>query len=161
MPRSASTSRKARKCNGSLLAITPSKSNTIARITASGPRLVFQLFSSVDRHFEPVFGWRIRTLEGGVVDAVRMVGLVEIELVNAAGGAIEVDVAPGCIRLGAARHVAEHSRQPVDVGCAALDEGRERHRLPLERDLECAAPPHLAGLTAGGGHHQRLLFGRG
>src|SRR5205814_8275915 len=49
------------------------------------------------------FRRRIRTLVRGVVDAVRMVGLVEVELVNAARRAIEVDIAACGVGFGPAR----------------------------------------------------------
>src|SRR5215470_11902088 len=106
MPSKASTSWYACRCRGSLLASTPSKSKTIAFSPTLRIRLL-EFLAGVDRHFQAVFDGRDRTLVGRVVVAVRVVGAVEIDLVDAGRRAIEIHVAPAGIRFGAARHVVE------------------------------------------------------
>src|SRR5262249_26310845 len=100
----------ARKCRGSLLAMTPSKSKTIARSATSGggPLAVAHPFAGANRHFQAILLRRQRAFVRDVVVAVGVVGAVEIELVDPLRVAIEIEVAPGGVRLGAVRQVPEH-----------------------------------------------------
>src|SRR6187200_3622666 len=92
MPSVESTSRNARKCSGSLLAMTPSKSNTTA---LTGRRLPFGLdaLAGFDSDRQPVLLRRQRTDVPGAEVAVGVVGEIEVDLIQAGSCAIEVEVA--------------------------------------------------------------------
>src|SRR6188474_2503874 len=93
--------------------MTPSKSKTIAcRLTlTSYCRL--HLLSGSHRNLQAVLGGRIGALPGRAVVAVRIVGAVEIDLVDARGAAIEVHESPGRVGFRSARQIGERDEQPV------------------------------------------------
>src|SRR5438034_1388060 len=143
MPADARTSRNAVKCSGSLLASTPSKSKTIARsATCTSGRLAPHAFSGADRNLQPVLWRRVRTLVRRVVVAVRMVSAVEIELVDSLRIAIEIKIPSGGVRLGAARHVAEHYGE-VFRRSGEVVEGHDRERLAFQRKHQHAGLSHF------------------
>src|SRR6185295_6026613 len=88
-----------------------------------------QLFAGADRHFQPVLGRRIRAVVGRVVEAERVERAIEIEIVEAGRGPIELDVAAAVVGLGAVGEIAERHEEPAQVLLARLDERAERERL--------------------------------
>src|ERR1700722_6452982 len=97
---------KARKWSGSLSAMTPSKSKTMAFSIASALGFPDAL-AGMNRQLEAILGWRIGTFPCRVVVAVRMVGPVEINLVDPGRVALEIHEAAGRVRFGAAREIAK------------------------------------------------------
>src|SRR5438034_227374 len=95
------------KFSGSLSAITPSKSKTTASSMGyssclsrpscpSLPLLTFlDSFACAHWNVQPVFGRRIGTVECRVVVAVRVICAVEVDHVDAAGVAIEIQIPAG------------------------------------------------------------------
>src|SRR3954451_11686202 len=132
MPRIATSSRNAWKCNGSLLAMTPSKSKMMA---ASGMKtfqllLAFclHLFARAYRNLQAIFGRRIRAFPRRAVVAVRVVGAVEVHFVDAGRAAIEIHEAAGGIGFRSARQVGEgHEQAVVAFGRGRCERG-ELHR---------------------------------
>src|SRR5262245_38747300 len=114
-------SRKARKCSGSLFAMTPSKSKTTALSATLGVRSL-QSLAGPDGNRQPVFPWWIGTLVGLVVVAVRLVGAVEIQNVRAGRVAVEIDIPAGGIGFRAAGQIAEEHEEVVEVRGRRLDE---------------------------------------
>ncbi len=97
------------------------------------------------------FAGRIRAVERRVVVAVRVERLVEIDRVDAARRAIELEVPARRIGLRPARHVLERHEQAIQAG-TFLDIRAKRQRLAFQRELEHAHALMLPNL-AGGGHH--------
>src|ERR1043165_2140737 len=77
-----------------------------------------------NRHLEAVFGGRVWAFVRRVVITVRMVGAGEVDLVNAAGASIEIEVASGGVRLRAAREVAERHEEPVEARVGLHERGQ-------------------------------------
>src|SRR5438093_5040730 len=107
-----------------------------------------QLFTSPNRYLQSILCWWIGTVVAAVVEAVRVVRAVEVQIVDAAGRAIEIDVAAARIRLGAVGEIAERDEQPLHVGLVRLDERAERHRVSLQRERERSDAPHLPDLAS-------------
>src|ERR1700681_4344411 len=95
-----------------------------------------------------VLFWRDRARVQGAEVAVRVVRQVEIELVQAGDGAVEVEITARLVRLRAGRQIAERHEEMFHVWRAGLDEGRESQRLSLQRELERADAPHRTHLPA-------------
>src|SRR5436190_22271009 len=155
MPKGAMTSRNARKCSGSLSAMTPSKSNTIAFSieTQNSKILLFHAFAGTDRQFQLVFGRRDRAGVARVVVAVRKVRLVEIELVDVVPGPIEIEEAAGEVRLRAVGEIAERDEQSIVGPGRRRNERRQLQRLTLQDELEHPCAPERIGAA----HRQRNL----
>ena len=66
-----------------------------------------ELFSGADGNGQPILAWRERANVGRIVDAGRIVGLVEVQIVQASRRTIEIEKPPAMIRLGAVRQVTE------------------------------------------------------
>ena len=96
---------------------------------------------------EAVLARRIRAIVLRVVDAVRVIGAVEIEVVEPGGGAIEIEVAAADVGLGAVGRIAERHEQPLHRPVVGFDEGGERERLALDREAELTGAAHLAPLA--------------
>src|SRR5437763_433548 len=131
MPAEARTSRNAAKCSGSLLASTPSKSKTIARSATAHSDRTPRSLAGPNRHLQSVFFRRIWALVRRVVVTVRMVRSVEVELVDADGITVQIEVATRGISFRAAGHVAEHDGQMFGRSGEVV-EGRDRERLSFE-----------------------------
>ena len=119
-----------------------------------GPDLSHQRspLAGLDRHRQPVLARWNRALVLGIEDAERVIGPVEIELVDAAAPQIQIEVAAALIGLEAVREIAERHEQPPQRGIVGLGERGERMRLSLERERERADPAHAPRLAGRRGH---------
>src|SRR5262245_40245243 len=106
MPSCARTSEKAAQCSGSLLAMTPSKSKMIARSATSAFQML-EPFARANRNLEAVFQRRIRTVVHGIVVAKRVIGAIEVDLIDAGRIPGEIEVAAAGICFGTTRQIAE------------------------------------------------------
>src|SRR5688572_29595560 len=149
MPSGASTCWYARRCRYSLSAITPSKSKTIACRARSG---MVHALARANGGVEPVLFRRIGAVELRTVIAVRVVGDIEVDDVDAGRRGIELHVAAGRIRLGAAGLIGERHEQPIGLRRLDVDECRQPHRLALQRELERADALDVADLARRGRH---------
>src|SRR4051812_38720658 len=108
--------------------MTPSKSNTIARSILNSLFLLLHSLAGANRNLQSVLRRWIRALVGGVVVAVRNVGAVEVDFVDAGRVARQIHETTGGIRFGSARQIAERDEQGPGVG-ADLVEGEQLQRL--------------------------------
>ena len=104
-----------------------------------------------------IFTRRERTYPLRVEVAVRVVGPVEIELVDAGRGAIEVEIAAGRVGFVAAREIAERHEETIDGACRRRGKRGQRHRLTLQRELQRADAPHRIFSARRSRHHDRRL----
>src|SRR5262245_54352753 len=124
--------------------MTPSKSKTIARSairagmrTAVSPVAAHAyLLAGSHRDLEAVLLRRVRTFVGQVVVAVRIVGAVEVHLVEVRAVRRQIEIAAGRIGFGAAGQIAEGDEQVIGIG--DLDEDGELQLRALEGELERA-----------------------
>src|SRR5262249_31064312 len=111
-----------------------------------------EFFADTNRDGQPVFTGGNRTLVARVVEAIGMVGAVEVEVVDAGGRAIEIEIPAALVGFAAVGQVAERHEQPAHVVFSRVHEGGERHGLSLQREAELSDPAHLA-LDARGRRH--------
>src|SRR5436190_5471595 len=119
--------------------MTPSKSKTIARRDISlslGPRDLrvgtFHSFAGMDGDLQTILARWEWALIRGVVVTVRMVGAVEVELVDAGAIPVDVEEPSSSVRFRAAGEVAE--RHEEAGGFSDFEEREQRHRLTLQRE---------------------------
>ncbi len=84
---------------------------------------------------------------GVVVGAVRVVGVVEIDVQAAIGEGFDIEVAAGAVGLGAAAGVLERQEE---AATARVREEREGHVPAFDRERK-AAPAKVGGGFAGAG----------
>src|ERR1700722_2956407 len=125
-------SRNARKWSGSLLAMTPSKSNTMARSTLAFDFFLLEPLARANRDLQAVFRRGVRAVVVRVVVAVRVIRAVEVEVVDPGAVAIEVEISPGGIGFRSCRQIAERHEQVIEVRRAAFDERRQLQRLAFQ-----------------------------
>src|ERR1035437_1451015 len=114
----------------------------------NGPRIAslvgdLEAFASVNGQAQPILGRWVRTVERRVVVAVRMIRAIEVDDVDAGGVAIEIEIASGRVRFGAARQIGKRHEEVIDVRRADLDKRGELERLALQAEFERADAPHL------------------
>src|SRR3982751_2768868 len=88
------------------------------------------------RDRQTIFAWRIRAVVAGVVVAERMKRAVEIEIVEARRGSIELEVSAARIGFRSVRQIAEGDEQMIDVLLTNLDERRQGQQASLERERQ-------------------------
>ena len=101
---------------------------------------------------EPVLLRRERAVVLGAVVAVRVIGDVEVDDVDAGRRRIELHVAPGRVGFGAARQIGERHEQPLHVPRFEIDERRQPQRLALQREFQRADALDVADLAGRGRH---------
>ena len=135
MPSSASACWKARRCSGSLLAMTPSKSKTIA---CSAPLMRRGAFSpACTGTFSWFDGGGYGTRVGRRCRRSRVVGVVEVDRVDPGGRRLDVQVAARLICFLARREVDERHEQR-SICLARRRQCTETQLLTLERELQHA-----------------------
>ena len=96
---------------------------------------------------EPVFLRRERAVVLRAVVAVRVIGDVEVDDVDAGRRRIELHVAAGRIGFGAAGQVGERHEQPIDIARFEIAKRGQPQRLALQRKLQRADALEVADLA--------------
>src|SRR4029078_8402646 len=121
---------------------TLSKAKTMAERGASvtGPSARKQGFlqplAGADRHLETALLRRIRAVVGRVEQAERIGGAVVVELAEAGGRPLEVQVAAARIGLEGVGEIAERHEEAARVVLVGLDERAERQRVSAQHERE-------------------------
>ena len=84
------------------------------------------------RDRQPVLAWRHRTVVGRVEDAERMVGAVEVEIVDARRRPLEIEVAPAGVGIRPVRQVVKRHEETPQLGVGGFGKCRQLERLPLQ-----------------------------
>ena len=79
-------------------------------------------FARADGNRQPILSWRVRAVVRRVVVAERVIGAVEVQIVNARRGALEVEVPPARVGFRPVRQVTERHEQVAQVLLADFDE---------------------------------------
>src|SRR5436190_1674712 len=106
-----------------------------------------QTLTSPDGYLQPALLRRIGTVVTRVEQAERVIRAVEIQIVDAAGGPLEIEIAPALVGFDAVGDVAKGHEQAPHVFLVRFDEGAEGQRLTLERESERADATHLPALA--------------
>src|SRR5688572_8753877 len=132
MPSAASACWKARRCNGSLSAMTPSKSKTIACSAPAMSSDARHLFAGEDGHLQPVRRRRIRALVRLVVGAGRVVGEIEVDRVETGRGWRNVEVTARLVSVLPGGEIGKRNEQVLNLPRAGRDERTEAHLLSVQ-----------------------------
>ena len=116
-----------------------------------------ELFARAHGNIQAVFPRRHRTVVGRVEQAEGVISAVEVEVVDARRGAIEIEVAAARICFGAVGAIEERDEQPSQLRVTGVGERGQLQRFPLERELERADSPHVPALTGRGRHFQDVF----
>src|SRR5215510_13219308 len=113
-----------------------SRHRSRTRLPAAGGSYAGRLLASTNRQLQAVRRGRERTLVSVVVRAVRVVGAIEVDRVDAGHGWMEIQVASRGVGFGPRRLIGEGHEERLDAARALFHEGCQRHRLAVQDKLE-------------------------